>query len=245
MSDASHPLFALIHSPLTGPTAWQPVADYLWAWGHRVIAPDLSDTPGTAEPYWSQHVAAAVSAISRATAQGTYSVVLVAHSGAGPLLGAMGAALNVAPTAYVFADAGLPPDSPATRLDLIRAEGGEWVTEFERFLRDGGRFPNWTDDDLREELPDPPAREGVLADLRPRGLDYFNEPLPRTPDVATLPGAYLHFTAAYDIHAAQATRWGWPVARQRGGHFAPVADPERTTAALLALASAAAQRTAG
>jgi hypothetical protein len=220
------------------------VGDYLRAWGHRVIVPDLTDTPGAAAPYWSQHVAAAVSAISHAIGeQRRHGIVLVAHSGAGSLLGAMGAALSVAPAAYLFADAGLPPTSPATRLDLIRAEGGEWVTEFEGFLRDGGRFPNWTDDDLKEELPDPAVRENVLADLRPRGLDYFTEPLPGTPDVATLPGGYLHFTAAYDIHAAQAARWGWPVLAQPGSHFAPVADPERTAAALIALASSAAQRT--
>jgi pimeloyl-ACP methyl ester carboxylesterase len=85
MSAGQPILFALIHSPLTGPMVWQPVAHFLRALGHQVIVPDLADTAGTAKPIWSQHVAAAVSAIARAAAeQRAHSTVLVAHSGAGP-----------------------------------------------------------------------------------------------------------------------------------------------------------------
>lgn len=238
--------YALIHSPLTGPEVWQPLAaqlraDQLRAGGMSVTVPDLVDDAGTGLPLWQQHVTAAATAIAGAPASdkgrtAAPPLILVAHSGAGPLLGPLGAALSHPPSAYLFVDAGLPPRQPLSRLAAIRAEGGVWAEEFEAFLAAGGRFPSWTTADLADTLPKVEQRRSLIDALRSRGRAYFDEVLPGTPDVAALPGAYLQLTPAYAVYAEQASRWGWPVRYSDGGHFAMMASPATISGDLQALA---------
>ena len=228
--------FVLIHSPLTGPQIWWPVAERLKATGYPVLVPDLQDSSGNRLPVWQQHVNWAVTAISAAFPDDhTSSLVLVAHSGAGPLLGSIGSRLATSPAAYLFVDAGLPSQVPATRLDQMRSEGGNWVNEFASFLAAGGRFPAWTDADLREEVPNPVERKMVIDTLRPRGLDYFTETLEATESLPTLPGGYLQFTSTYRVHAEAAAALGWPVMSKAVNHFHMLVDPEAVAADIITL----------
>ncbi len=240
MSEPANSLrFALVHSPLTGPEVWWPVAARLRDLGHVAIVPDLHDDPSDPRPLWQQHVRSAVDAITMdppADEDGRMPTVLVAHSGAGPLLGHIGAALLNRPAGYLYVDAGLPPKTRQSRLDLIRVEGGEWVGSFEAFLHAGGAFPNWTEADLADTLPDPADRQMVIATLRRRGLAYFSELLEASGPVRVMPGAYLQWTPSYDIYAERVAAFGWPLQRSPAGHFHMLVDPQTVAADLVALA---------
>jgi hypothetical protein len=45
-------------------------------------------------------------------------------------------------------------------------------------LRAGRHFPAWTIDDLADIVPAMADRVALIQSLRPRGWDFFNEPLP-------------------------------------------------------------------
>lgn len=226
--EAATTVLVLVHSPLTGPEAWGRLPEVLRARGHEVavVAVHDDDRP----PYASRFVARA--ALQLRTSAGSRPTVLVGHSGAGKLLPLVGAARRAAraPVAgYVFLDAGLPAARPASRADLLRSEGMDDADEFVAGLAAGGTFPNWTDDDLRELVPDDELRAALVGSLRPRGHDFFAEPLPVAPDWPDAPCGLLRLSPAYDASARQARQRGWPVLDgpddRPGGHFAALVDP--------------------
>jgi hypothetical protein len=104
-------------------------------------------------------------------------LILAAHSGAGPLLGGLRLHTPRPVAAYLFVDAGLPR-AGASRLDLLRDEAPAFAEGLEAQLSAGGRFPKWTDADLRDILPDAETRRRLLAGLRPQPLAFWTEPLP-------------------------------------------------------------------
>jgi hypothetical protein len=214
--------FALIHSPLVGQITWEPVATALRQGGRAVVVPTLIDDRETGAPYWQQDAESAAQAIHREAAGG--SVILAGHSGAGPLLPAVRQALGKPVAAYLFVDAGLPQVG-ATRLQMMEAESAEWAAGFRTFLEAGGQFPAWSNEDLQEIIPDPSLRAGLVAQLRPRGLDFFTEPLPVFQGWPDAPCAYLHFSPVYDVHASTARALGWPVFHHPAGHFHMLVDP--------------------
>ncbi len=223
---------ALIHSPLVGPVTWEPVAAELRRRGFQVIVPVFSDHPGARLPYWKQHAQSAARAIQQEA--GGSPVILVGHSGAGPILPAIRQAIGSPVAAYLFVDAGLPK-AGATRLQLMEMESPEWAAEFRQFIEAGGRFPSWSEKDLAEIVPDSRLRVALLAQLRPRGMDFFTEPIPvfsQWPDAAC---AYLHFSPPYDQAAAQAQQLGWSVQKLEAGHFHMLVDPSAVVDELLKL----------
>lgn len=220
--------FALIHSPLVSPFTWQAAAAALIQRGHGAVVPDLRDTPGGG-PYWRQHTAAAA-ALAAAPRAGP--LVLVAHSGAGALLPSIGQALAEPVAAYLFVDAG----GPAGGQSRLQSFGGAVEVEtFRAFLAGGGRFPNWQAADLAGILPDAAVRARLVAELRPRGQDYWDEPLPIVPGWPDAPGGYLRYTDTYRADAAQAAAIGWPVQARAAGHFEMLAQPDVAAGELLAL----------
>jgi hypothetical protein len=223
-------VFALIHSPLVGPTSWKPVADHLGSLGYPVYTPTLVDSKTDARPFWEQHAASAAQAIQAAPdAEG---LVLVGHSGAGPILPAIGDRLDTPPTGYIFVDAGLPKNQ-ASRLDLMRLESKEWAAEFEKFLLNGGRFPDWTEKDLHQVIPDKLLRQQVVRELKPRSMPFFTERITISEHWTQTPCGYVQFTETYAIHADHARRLGWPTLRIQGKHFHMVVAPRRIAQALI------------
>jgi len=218
----------LLHSPLTGPAAWGRLPDALQALGYAVSTVDVTDDDQP--PYATRYVARA--ALQIAAANPPDPVVLVGHSGAGPLLSSVALARRAAhrPVAgYLFLDAGPPPAAaPASRLDLMRAEDADVAADLEAELVAGGSFPAWSDDDLRDTVPDDRLRAELVASLRPRPHDFFAEPLPTPPDWPDWPDApcgYLKTSAAYDAAARTARARQWPLVERGGGHFAALVDP--------------------
>src|ERR687885_2040359 len=168
-------VFVLIHSPLVGPLTWALVAADLRRRGIATVVPELHDTEGTQLPYWRQHVASVQSALEGVPLE--QSLVLVGHSGAGPLLPLIGQLAPRRVRAYIFVDAALPLNG-MSRLSDMEANAPEFATHLRQHLESGGRYPTWSEDDLRAIIPDERLRQAIVAELRPRPLAFFAEPLP-------------------------------------------------------------------
>jgi len=219
-------IYVLIHSPLVGGLTWTLVACEMWQRGLDVVVPILNDSPDSKEPYWKQHSESVPHALAQIPKDRT--VTLVAHSGAGPLLPAIRQMLANPVNAYVFVDAGIPHHG-ASRLDLMREEDPGWAEQLQAGLERGERFPNWNSDDLREIVPDQNLREKLVAEIHPRALDFFTEPIPVFNGWPDAPCVYIQFSAAYRRPAAQARQSGWSTYELEAGHFHMLIDPKTVT----------------
>lgn len=227
----SYLTFLLLHSPLVGAETWQPVADELRRYGYAAVVPELPADRDPVLPCW-QADAQAVAAVLRSLSGG---VVLVGHSGAGPLLPAVHQLAGRPVAGYIFADAGIPV-AGRSRLDLLRLELPEMAAALEEHLRAGGRYPEWSDADVAPLVPDVEARRKLLTGLRPQGLAFFSEPLPVFAGWPDAPCSYLQFSLGYDYSAQQATVAGWPQRNLHANHFHLLNEPAVVATALLELA---------
>jgi hypothetical protein len=224
-------LFLLVHSPLVGPMTWAPVAETLKKAGYEVVVPRLDSPPGIEASYWERHariVAESVRAVPRDRA-----IILVGHSGAGPLLPAIKEAMHREIAGYIFFDAGLPRDG-ASRLDLF--DTAEEVKAFRDAAKDGV-LPKWTDADLRGSIKDDALRRSFVAELPALPLAVYEEPLPVFKGWPDAPCAYVRTSAVYDPFLAAARKLGWPVRTLDGGHFYMLNEPGRAAAILQEVAA--------
>jgi hypothetical protein len=191
--------------------------------GLEVVLPILNDSPASEMPYWKQHA----ESVSKALADipKDRALILAAHSGAGPLLPAIRAAIPNLIHAYVFVDAGIPRNN-ATRLDLMGSEDPAWARQFQEELERGERFPTWNSDDLRQIVPDDQLREQLVTELHPRGSDFFTEPIPVFDGWPDAPCVYIQLSEPYERPAAHARVAGWPTYRMDAGHFHMLVDPK-------------------
>ena len=221
--------FVLVHSPLVGPLTWAAVADDLRGRGVDAVVPDLGE-----EPSWQAHAVRVATAVQDAGAAGP--LVLAGHSGAGPALPAIGAALTGV-AAYLFVDAGLPRQD-ATRFELL--PDGMAAQLRDRAVE--GVLPPWSswwgDGVLAGLLPDEAVRERFVAELRPVPVALFEERLPVPEGWPEAPCGYARLSDGYDAEVAEARRRGWPVAEIPGHHLEPLTDPANVATALLLLAGA-------
>lgn len=226
----SNTLFVLIHSPLVGPLTWTLVAREMQQRGVKAVVPALNDSPDSLEPFWKQHAASVGSALAGIPKDTVIS--LVAHSGAGPLLPAIRRSVANPVEGYVFVDAGIPRDG-ATRLDLMRSEDREWAKQFQVALESGEQYPDWSFDDLQEVIPDESLRRQMVAEIRPRGLKFFTEPIPVFEGWPDAPCVYMQFSAPYAWPGLQARQAGWPTYELNAGHFHMLVDPKTVTDLML------------
>jgi len=209
----------LVHSPLVGCASWELVAAGLAGRGYEVSVPDLSGTVVAGPPYCSRQA----EVIAR-SASGQ-PVILIGHSGAGPVLAAAGDLVGKGVRGYLFVDAGLPipgqtwmdtvPDELAARVrEMADARG--WLPSWPRW---------WGEEVLAGLLPDPEARRRFVAGCPPLPLGMFEEVHPPVPQWPDAPAAYLQLSEAYEDQAARARELGWPVTRQMSHHLALLAEP--------------------
>jgi hypothetical protein len=224
--------FALIHSPLVGPLTWEPVADSLRQRGHTVLVPQLSDDPASPRPFWQQHAQAVAQALAPLNLQ--QPLVLVAHSGAGPLLPAIRQQLARPVAAYLFVDAGIPQDG-LSRLALMAQEDPAAAQTFQAGLAGGGRYPTWSAADLATIIPNPALCQRLAAEVCPRPLAFYDEPIPVFPGWPDAPAAYLQLSDGYDVPARQAVQRGWLVQHLHAHHFHMLVAPKVVARALLEL----------
>jgi pimeloyl-ACP methyl ester carboxylesterase len=219
-------VYVLIHSPLVGPLTWKLVADQMRQRGIQVIIPALIDLLDSEEPYWKQHAESVSKAL--ASLPKDNFVTLVAHSGSGPLLAVIRQFLENPVHAYVFVDAGIPR-AGATRLDLMYSEDSEWAQQFQAHLQSGGRFPDWSVDDLQEIIPEESLRAQMVAEIHSRALDFFTEPIPVFESWPDAPCVYILFSEPYKSTAVQARESGWDTYELEAGHFHMLVDAKVVT----------------
>jgi hypothetical protein len=220
----------LIHSPLVGPGTWVPVANELERRGRHVVVPSLLGVADAPPPHWRR----CPDAVRAATKCIAGPLMLVGHSGAGPLLPAIAGVLP-GEVALIFVDAFLPP--PKGTVPLAEPQFMEQL----RGLARNGVLPPWStwfgEAGLRGIVHD----DRVLAELEqemPRlPLAYFEASVPAPAGWDRRPCAYLLFANdPYGSSAADARSRGWPVVELRGAHHLTlVTDPISVADALLRL----------
>ena len=225
------PVFVLIHSPLVGTSTWDAVVAELRIRGISTCVPVVRAVDEMGRPFWEQHVDAIEQELSQIADD--RQLVLVGHSGAGALLPATGRATRHHVAAYLFVDAGIPKDRES------RLSRGPFADDIHQLYAAGGRYPSWTDEDLRELVPDDGQRQRLLAELCPPPLEFWDEAIPVFPGWPDAPCGYLRFVPnpAYDDAASEAKRRGWAYAELAGGHFHQLVDPAAVVTTLVDLAS--------
>jgi hypothetical protein len=214
-----------VHSPLVGCGTWDQVASELSGRGYEVGAPDLTGTVMAGPPYCVRQA----EVIAR-SASGQ-PVVLIGHSGAGPLLAAAGALAGQV-RGYLFVDAGLPTPGQ-TWMDTVPAD---LVAQVREMADARGWLPPWPqwwgDEVLAELLPDPATRRQFTSGCSPLPLAMFAEVHPPVPHWPDAPGAYLQLSEAYQDQADRARERGWPVTRQMSHHLALLTEPGQVAASV-------------
>jgi hypothetical protein len=137
---------------------------------------------------------------------------------------------------YIFVDADIPQNG-MSRLDMLEEEIPELAQGLRRTLMDGTLIPTWTDEDLRDIIPDAGLRQDTLAELHPRPLVFFEEPIPVLDGWPDAPCGYLCFTqtGSYASSVQRAQQEGWAYAELDGAHFHMLVDPTAVAGALLGL----------
>lgn len=223
-------VLVLVHSPFVGPASLLPLAGQLSRHGLPAIVPDLREAVASA-PVHDRLAAAFTAAVSTVDDP----IVLVGHSGAGPLLPAFAAATQRRVDALVFLDAELPTPAlswydtvPAERAEQLRAQtNGERLVPWHRWFGDDALAELVPDERLRATLAaeEPEVAAAFLTEHRP-DLDWYG------------PAGYLQLSAAYAQAAGEAERRGWPVRRLRADHLAATTDPAWVAEAVRSLLAA-------
>ena len=222
----------LIHSPLVGPLTWSLVAEDLRGRGADAVVPSLLRGERDGGPYWRTHEAAVTSALRDIPLD--RPVAVVAHSGAGPLLPAIGQSIERRVAGYVFVDAGLPGKDGQSRLDLFDPADAE---RFRKAAVDGMIPGVWRDEAFLRAIgiEDGCLRRKFIAEVPDVPLSVYEEPLPVPADWPEAPCGYLLFSSPYKAAAEQAPVRGWAFRELPGGHFHMLVDPKAVTDALLDL----------
>lgn len=215
----------LIHSPLVGAASWAPVADQLRERGHDVVVPDLTPALTISGDHASRQAGLVAASVDSGPA------VLVAHSGAGPLLPLIAHRLaqqRISVAASVFVDAGLPHPGQS-RLDMLPAPAAEQLQE----MTVNGWLPPWTSwwprGQLHAMLPDEQLRD-LLVHTSPRlPASLFDQALPTVSNDLLGRCCYVRLSNAYEGLAARAERSGWPVDRLDAHHLAILTAPRGVT----------------
>jgi pimeloyl-ACP methyl ester carboxylesterase len=225
-------VFALIHSPLVGPSTWSPVAHELERRGHQAVVPLLR--PADAPPQnWRQCVEAAREALETLADP----IILVGHSGGGLLLPAIAEAVSPHVSGLIFVDSGVPAvtgetsAAPPPFLDYLRT------------LAADGTLPPWStwwgEDAMRDLVPDERVRAALVCEMPSLPLAYFDQRIPSPKGWGQVPCAYLLLSDGYKEAAAEARKRGWRVEEIAGAQHLHIAvAPEAVADALIRLAAA-------
>ncbi len=216
----------LVHSPFLGPASLRPLADALAAHGHPAVLLDLRPSVVSA-PVHQVLVGAFADAMSEEELHGP--VVLLGHSGAGPLLPAFADALEDTVTGLVFVDAGLPTPGRSWR-DTVPAE---LYAQLKAASREGRlpRWQRWFTPDPLGLVPDEQLRAEIADEAPEVPVAFLKEP---RPDVEWPgPAGYVALSAAYAADVDAAAARGWPVRRLDSHHLAPATEPDPVAVAVL------------
>ncbi|WP_309114480.1 hypothetical protein [Saccharothrix sp.] len=219
----------LVHSPYLGPASLRPLADALAAHGHPTLLLDLRVTVNAA-PVHQRIIGVFADAVEDSLVEG--ELVLVGHSGAGPLLPAFADALETPVAGLVFLDAELPTPGRSWRDDAPE----DRMAHLKSISRDGlmPRWDTWfAPEALSAMVPDVRLLEEIVGEAPEVPLAFLKEPRPTVSWPG--PSAYLQLSEAYATAAEQAAALGWPVRSLAAHHLAAASAPEEVAAALAGL----------
>lgn len=209
----------LVHSPYLGPASLRPLAGALTALGHPVLLLDLRVTVNAA-PVHQRLIGVFADAVEDSPVEG--DLVLVGHSGAGPLLPAFADALETPVTGLVFLDADLPAPGRSWRDDAP----AERMAHLKSISRDGlmPRWDRWfAPEALSAMVPDVRLLEEIVGEEPEVPLAFLKEPRPTVS--WTGPCGYLRLSESYRTAAGTARELGWPVRELDSHHLAAASDP--------------------
>lgn len=204
---------ALLHSPVVGPDTVEPTAQALTALGYTVFVPSLVGVFDVEDVGRLDVIDRLMGQLNRIDGP----LVLLAHSGAGPLLGELTVRLPDV-VGHIYIDASLP------------APGSAWVDEvtfelaarLKSLVRDG-RLPAWNEwfDDV--SLP-------TLTELPLVPWTWFTEPA----GPGALPGswAYLSLTDRYPEAVSRAVDAEVPMIHLGIQHLGTMLYPQEVAAAI-------------
>ncbi|MDS1268953.1 hypothetical protein RIF23_01450 [Lipingzhangella sp. LS1_29] len=230
------PALVLVHSPLVGPTSWEPVAETLRGRGHRVVVPDLLPALRDSGPYYPRIARTVATGIDAHGADTVEEVALVAHSGAGALVPAIAAAAQSTVTVpvSVFVDA-LLPHPGRSWFDTVPPELGSQLLD----RATDGFLPPWPEwfppGAVAGLLPEAEMRSRFLAEVPRLPVDYTTEVPPDCADPDPDRCAYLQLSEAYTAEANQVAAAGWAVRHHDAHHLAILTDPESVASAIVEL----------
>jgi hypothetical protein len=214
----------LAHSPFLGPSSMRPLADELASDGVAVLLVDLQMTVNEA-PVHQRLMGAFADALDDSGVSGP--LVLVGHSGAGPLLPGFADALELDVAGLVFLDSDLPTPGRAWRDTVDPA----LVSQVKASVRDGKlpRWDRWFSEDPLRLVP-----AGLREEMRDEAPEVPWEFLKEQRPVVEWSGpcGYVLLSAVYEEAAAKAEELGWPVERVESHHLAAATSPSAVAAAL-------------
>ncbi|GLZ41452.1 hypothetical protein [Actinokineospora sp. NBRC 105648] len=215
----------LVHSPYLGPATLRPLADELAALGHPSVVLDLLPSVAAA-PVHQRLIGAFADALSDAALTGP--LMLVGHSGAGPLLPAFADELEDA-RGLLYLDAGLPTPGKSWR-DVYPPE---LYAKLRQHSRDGllPHWPQWFDEDPLHDITDDSLRAEIADELPEVALAFLKEPRPSVEWSG--PAGYVALSAAYAEELAAARELGWPTRALDLHHLATATDPRPVAVAVL------------
>lgn len=215
----------LVHSPLVGPSTWAPTGTRLRSDGHHVIVPDVTPAADVPPPRWDAFVDLADEAVADVPGR----VAVVGHSGAGPLLPAIGARLGQRLQGLVFVDAVVPAPSG------VHGTPSHLLALLDQHVVDGRleRWLDWWPEDVTAELvPDPAQRDSLRREMPrlPRAL--YDQDVPLPDGWSAWPCAFVRLSEAYDDDLAEASARGWPIVELDATHLSPCTHPTPVASAI-------------
>lgn len=227
----ARPAILLVHSPLVGPSTWEPTADLLRTRGFEVGLPDLTPAAAAPPPLWRAFVDAALEGAAGLAGP----IALLGHSGAGAFLPAIAAGLGARLFGLLFVDAVLPPTSGEFRTPEERKAKLDELTVDGCLLR----WLDWWPPGVVEELlPDPAERAAVLADMPVLPRSFYDEAVPVPDGWAEQRCGYLRLSEGYVDEHGEAGRRDWYRAEFDGDHLAIRSDPATVADAAAAFLAA-------
>lgn len=179
-------------------------------------------------PYWERHLEAITRAIE---AEGSDTVVLVGHSGAGRLLPICSERIHAEIKAYVFVDSDIPT-STESRLDAMPEKMAQ---EF-RSAAEDGLLPPWPEEVFEHEIKDDQVRGRLVSELLPLPLAVYEEVIPLPKEWPDGKCGYIRLSNGYPEAEALAEQRGWRIHRFDADHFHILLAPDEVASALIAIA---------
>lgn len=200
--------------------------------GHEAVVLELPYDLNPDTPFWQLHAGAVARDLNLLPEDRVY--LLVAHSGAGMLLPAIRQLSSRPVAGYIFVEADIP-EHGKSRLDLLRSALPQLAEATDTSLAEGELLPKWSEEDLREAVPDAELRRTLLAGLRPHPMAYLLQPIPVFAGWPDAPCGYLRFGSnpAYELASQKAWQAGWACLQIEGEHFHMLVDPAAVAEALL------------